>query len=875
MSRRPTLRLCRLALVLWVSALGHGLALGQSSYSWTTGTSNPWGGSFWTRTSGSGSLNGPPGAADTATINANPVSGTYTVTVADPRQVSAVLLSKSEAGLLVANSGSLAVGGAFTFNGGTLTTNGTLAVGGTFQFNGFGILDNSGGGLMLNGAYNWDGGRIIAGTVTASNGGNVTNGGIVNGASTLLKFTSGTWTWSDGNIQVNNGGTFQVESGAIVSLTSNEGFASTGGGTVNNAGVLEKTGGNGGMGLFSGVTLNNTGTLRATSAGWNIQGGTLNNSGVIDISSGSVMFVNGGGTLNLNAGTNITGPGVVELNNGAAVLAVNGSATSAGGVKIVRGRFEGAGTLTVNGSFDLQSFDANTAVNTTVIANNGGNWNTGTPLLGPGSVSVNGGTVSWNGNDITFAVAGANTAAGSLTIGANGTLNLLGDRGFNVRNDVVGSPTVVINGLFKKSGSTSNSNIHTRLNLTVGSTGTIDVQSGSMWLHPAAITNNGVIKASTGNIYFNNNSGGYATATLSGTGTLQVDATGTLNIQPGNNRTVLLSTGTLAQNGMLNVTSSTFRVASTAGITNYNPATTTLTGGTWNLFDATLDLDGRAVTNIAAGTTVRLNGGPSNVTGLNQLTQLTGHLRITNGATFTPLTTVSNGGTVEVSGGTFGGAMTVTNTGVLTGRDGTVNGAVTVQSGGEIRPSLYQSTGNAILRTGDLTLQGGSKYSWEINSWATNAGAGNESNGFDQLQGGVAGAKLNLNGASDTNRVVIKITSLNGSSVGQFSGYDAAVSREWLIADFSNGNTNGGIVGFDANKFTIDTSAFANDPNTTRFTVRTDASANRLYLTFTPVPEPVAPLLVGSALVGAVVYLRRKRGVSSEPTHVSGRPDGV
>jgi len=223
------------------------------------------------------------------------------------------------------------------------------------------------------------------------------------------------------------------------------------------------------------------------------------------------------------------------------------------------------------------------------------------------------------------------------------------------------------------------------------------------------------------------------------------------------------------------------------------------------------------------------------------------------------LTTVSNGGVVEVSGGTFAGAMTVTNTGVLMGRDGTVTGAVTVQSGGEIRPSAFQATGNAVLRTGDLTLQGGSKYTWEVNSWATNAGAGDEGNGFDQLQSSGAGAKLNLNSASATDRVVIKITSLNGLTPGQIANFDAAVGRQWVIADYSNGNTSGGIVGFSTDKFTLDTSAFANDPNSTRFSISTDAKSNQLILSFTPVPEPVAPLLAVAACVGFVTWLRKRK----------------
>lgn len=857
MRRYPTAPRTGLWIVLLVVALSTAVASAQSTYSWRFGSNGNWGGANWQKSAGPGPQFGPPVAGDTTTINANPVGGNYTVTVDDARGVGSVTLARNEATLQVANTGTLAVSGGFTLTGGTLNTVGNLTVGGAFQLNG-GSVNNSGGGLALNGAFNWANGTVGGGTVTASNGGTVA-GGYIDGSTSVMKLAAGTWTWGSGNIAPNNGGKLQIDSGATLQLTNNVSFGSTVavGGVIENAGLITKTGGTGSSWVGNQVTLNNTGTVRVTSGSWNVQGGVLNNAGVIDLVGSTSMSVHSAGTLVLNSGSSITGGGRITMTDGSAAIAVNGNVTSAGGLLLQRGLFGGPGSLTLNGAFDLQSYDGNTAINTTVIANAGGNWTgTGTPLLGPGAVFLNGGTTTWNGSSITFAVAGSNTAAGSLTVGANGTLNLTGDEGIAVNSGVVGSPTVAINGLFKKSGGNSNAVISGRVNLSVGGTGTIDVQSGNMWFNPSAITNNGVIKASTGNLWFNNENGAYTTATLSGTGTLQVDASGTLNIAPGNTRSVVQSDGTFTQNGTLNVTSGTFKVASGVTITNFSSGT--LTGGVWNVSNATLDLDGRTVTNIASGTTVKLTGSTASVTGLNGLTQLTGHFGVLNGNTFTPTGTVSNGGTVDVTG-TFAGGMVVTNTGLLTG-SGTVSGPVTVQADGLLAPGQGTLSGRTVkvLTTGNLTMQADSEYQWQLNSWAANASAGNGGNGFDQVKG-TSGSKLDLSGATAADPIVIHVVSLSGTTPGSFAVYNTAVGRSWVIADYSAGNTTGGIIGFSADKFTIDTSGFANDPNTTRFSISTDASSNRLILTFTPVPEPVLPLTLVAAAAGVCAFARRRR----------------
>ena len=74
----------------------------------------------------------------------------------------------------------------------------------------------------------------------------------------------------------------------------------------------------------------------------------------------------------------------------------------------------------------------------------------------------------------------------------------------------------------------------------------------------------------------------------------------------------------------------------------------------------------------------------------------------------------------------------------------------------------------------------------------------------------------------------------------------------------------GGITGFSANEFVVDTGAFGNSLQGGNFTVL--LSGNSLQLQFTPVPEPAAlsALVVGVAVVGCVRRrVRRSRLTTS------------
>jgi fibronectin-binding autotransporter adhesin len=796
------------------------LTVGSSSaqtYTWTTGASGNWNSAGWTLSGTSGV--GPPPAGADATISVG--SSAYTVSVTDSQSINNLTLSNSNA---------------------TLATGGSLTVNGTFTLHS-GIIDNTGNGLTLNGALTWNGGTVGGGTVTASNGGTLT-GGTMSGATANL--ASGAFAWNSGDLTF-TAGQLIVGSNATVTLAQNSNFGPTSGSTgiIQNNGTIQKTGGAGTSQLHSGITLNNAGIFRVTDGTWGIEtGSTVNNTGIIDIGSASTFFVNGG-SVNLNSGSAITGTGLVEVNLTGGTLSVNATVNEAGTLSYVRGLINGSGTLNIAGAFNFGMFDSNSLTGLTVNAGGGGNWTgSATARIGTATVNLSGGTTTWNGNDIVF------TAGGTLNVANGAILNLTDDHGFSV---TAGSPTVTVNGTLEKTSGNSNSTIPATVAFSIGSTGLLDIESGNIILQPSA-TNNGTIKVGTGSLELN------TASTMSGSGTLNITASGTLSVKPGTGAIAAISSGTFTNSGTVSVTSGTFQI-SNAGVfvTNYSTATSTLTGGTWLITNSTLDFNGRVIGTIASGTTIELSGTSAAMTGLTGLTQNNGQLRIYNGATLNPTATVNNAGMMEVSG-TLGSSLNVQSGGVLAGK-GTVSGTVTVQNGGTVAPGPgpYAANGTAMLTVGNLTLNSGANYAWELNSWAASTGAGSN---FDQIRG-ASGAKLDLSSVSNANPIVLSIVGLTSSSApGLITGFDGTQTRSWVIANFSNGNSSGGIIGFSPDKFKLDTSNFANAQNTSAFSLSVDANSNNLILTFTPVPEPGAVLCIAGVMGMAGLGIRRMRTAS-------------
>jgi len=169
----------------------------------------------------------------------------------------------------------------------------------------------------------------------------------------------------------------------------------------------------------------------------------------------------------------------------------------------------------------------------------------------------------------------------------------------------------------------------------------------------------------------------------------------------------------------------------------------------------------------------------------------------------------------NVSGSATGtGAVTVGASGTLSG-SGRATGAVALS--GTVEPGVNTGT----LNTGAETWNQAASYVWEINQADGTRGT---ATGWDWLN--ITGA-LTIN-ATSANPFRIKITSLDlGGSPGQATNFNPGQGYTWTIATAS-----GGVSGFDANKFTIDTSALQNATNGGTFSI--SQSGNNLNLVFVP-----------------------------------------
>jgi hypothetical protein len=701
--------------------------------------------------------------------------------------------------------------------------------------------------LTVTGPLTWKQG--VAGgsaTVLATGGGSVTGSGTV--ASGTMNLSAGAFAWTAGNLTFAGNGTLRVGATATLTAAGDFNFSySSGSPTLQIDGTVEKTAGTGTTSVQTGITVNNAGTLRVTSGTIAFQGSStahavLNNTGTITVGAGAELFVNGG-TVNLNPGTQVTGSGLLHVDNSNSTLTVNTAVTTPAGLTFVRGAVGGTGSLTVGGSFNWGVFDSNSLNGVTINAAGGGDWtSTGTRRIGTGTVNLTGGTFTWTSADIAF------TDTGALTVGPGAVLNLTGGQSVTAS---AGSPTLTNNGTIRKSAGTGTGTIQPGVAFT--NAGLFDVQSGTLKLESATVANNGTL-----------NAGGAGTLTfdkavaLTGTGTVSTGAGGTLTVQVPTAATIAIPAGmTVTNAGTVQVLGGKLAIDNAAVMTDFAPATGTLSGGTWRAQGATLDLGTRAVATVAAGTTVEVNGSSASFPALAALTQNNGTVRVLNGATLTPVASnVNTAGLVEVgSGATFGQGVTVQSGGTLAGR-GTVAGAVAVQSGGTVAPGSGTTPGPGVLTVGNTALAGGSTYIWELNSWSATPTAGTN---FDQLKG-PGGTRLDLSGASAGNRATLKIVSLGSNNApGPIQAFDNTQARSWVIADFSNASSAGRVQGFTPDTFALDTTSFQNPLGGGSFSLSTDLLSNQLVLTFSPVPEPGSVLLVGGLAATGLAYLRRRK----------------
>ena len=203
---------------------------------------------------------------------------------------------------------------------------------------------------------------------------------------------------------------------------------------------------------------------------------------------------------------------------------------------------------------------------------------------------------------------------------------------------------------------------------------------------------------------------------------------------------------------------------------------------------------------------------------------------------------ILNGGTLGVADGvSFMNPISFGAAGGMLSGNGTFSNPITAGTNVVLSPG--NSPGTLNFAAG-LTLAGGGSLIFQVQSAGGAAGTG-----YDLLS--VSGAVLDVTAtnASSATKFTIYLTSLDITGApGAVSDFSASNAYTWTVATSSSGITN-----FAADKFALDTTAFANSLGTGVFSL--GQNGNDLVLTFSPIPEPstYALLALGLGLVALPV----------------------
>ena len=240
-------------------------------------------------------------------------------------------------------------------------------------------------------------------------------------------------------------------------------------------------------------------------------------------------------------------------------------------------------------------------------------------------------------------------------------------------------------------------------------------------------------------------------------------------------------------------------------------------------------------TTVSAGTLL-ISGTIANSTTVNVNT---GTLNYTNGTAWGAGQTVNvNGGTFKNNGGNFGGTLAF-NSGTVGGTN--LSGvALSIGAGQTLSPGNSPGT----INTGSETWANAGTYLWEINALATSAVPGSEGAdpGWDFAN--IGGTLSITAGVNQFN--------LNVDSLLALNNWDNTGTYQWRIATAS-----GGVLGFNANVFNINTSAFSDQNSIAGGTFSVSNVGNDIFLNYTAIPEPSTyAMLIGG--LGLLAFLRRR-----------------
>ena len=536
---------------------------------------------------------------------------------------------------------------------------------------------------------------------------------------------------------------------------------------------------NGTIAVDPGETLTVTNVITGVGMLTNNGNGALTLSGANDYSGGTVHF---NGLLNINH-ANALGTGTFTINGGTIDNTSLGLVTLAGvTAHSWNANFTFTGTQDLDLGTSAVTINASRAVTTTT----------------PGKTLTVGGAISESGaGGYTFTKAGAGTLkltaannyTGNTTVSA-GVLSIDGEDRLGSNPATFTAARLTLTGTLNAFGSFS---INANRGITLsGSSATISVDSGV-----TLEIDKGIAGGSSGNAI---------PLTKAGSGTLKLAVANTYRGK------TIVSAGTLSINDetcLAYAGSTSSLVADQLTIKN---------NATLNAYGSfTIDDTYRGVTLGTGGGIMSADSGVTMIVAKviagsgNALTKAgLGTVNLTQPNTYSGTTTVS-AGKLLVNGSTASGsAVTVASTATL-GGVGTVGG--TVVANGTLAPGNSPGT----LTTAGETWNGGGIYEFQITNATSTAGLG-----WDLLNNT---GSLTV-GATSGNQFTIKVVSLDASGAANpAANFDNTANYTWLIA-----TNDGGVTGFPASSFLIDTNGFKNDQGPGRFLI--SQSGKNVYLQF-------------------------------------------
>ncbi len=649
-------------------------------------------------------VGGAASLINNGTISADVAAGTITLAVNSGITNNGTLSALNGGTLLLNNNVANTAGAQILVGAGSTVLQNGVTLTGALNVAGAGIFRASASGSNFFDAVAFSGALDLAGVQgieRVTNGLTLNNATINIGANSVLAPQGNQTIGGTGSIvfaDANGSNRFNVEAGDLV----------LGAGVT----VRGNTGTIGGQGFVGGAaTLTNQGLISADVSGGNISvgvSGALINQGVMQAQNGGQLTLNAGGGYDNSAGTLLAGAGSVVLFNGATVTGGNLNGSGSGVFKASASAANFLNGVVLNGVLDMASGQG------IVRTSAGGMVINGTINIGANSILAPQGDNTFSGTgSIVFADNnGSNrflVEAGNLILGpgltVHGNTGTIGGQGF-----VGGAATLTSNGSINADGGGI---------ISIGIAG--------------ALTNNGLMRAQNGTLAINN--------ALTGTGSLQVDSTGVMNLSNAANSQGKLIMG--AAGSVLNIGTQNLTI---------NNDYTNLGAGTGNSFDRRAGVNGAGLI---------LAGG-------NAAQAITGS-GVTNGNTANATLTLGN---VRVGSTTFN--YQVANTG---NAGPSLRGAIQTSVNGASLNDARLSGAGATASNYNTGAPGGNSGDLGVTFTAANAGA------LAPLSGQVLNLRSNFGNIADQK--------LNIVLAGGAAAYNAAVGNAASPVQVANQRTGG------------------------------------------------------------------------------------